>query len=216
MVYCNITSHVPGTKDQDLLEEKGGDAFPYIIFMDSAGSVLARHEGPRTAEGFEATGSKVRALLDLKARVDKGDKKARVEHIVAQLELGLIKLGEAEVKIRETGDKPSAEQQRKIDGIAANSEVEATLKGIKSPEAKVEAGKKFYERHKGGKAAPTSDPWQVAYWNLILEHAETVKDVDTFEASFLFLKERYGTLPQAQRYFQEKEAALKKMKEEKK
>lgn len=216
VLYCNITSHVPGSKDQELLEEKGGQGFPYVVFMDAEGHVLAKHEGARTAEGFEESGRKATGFLVLKAKAEKGDKAAKIDFIIAQLELGHIKAGEAEVKIRETGGKPSADQQKKLDAVAANAEIEALLKTVQSEEAKNEAAKKCYERLKAGKAAPTNDPWQVAYWNLIMEHAESVKDVAVFESSFKFLKDKYGNLPQAQKYFQEKEAALKRMKEEKK
>ena len=216
VLYCNITSHVPGSKDQDLLEAKGGEGFPYIIFMDSEGNLLAKHEGERTGAGFEQTGSKAREFLDLKAKAAKGGPEVKIDFIVAQLELGHIKPGEAEVKLREAGGKPSAEQQKKLDGVLANSEVENLLRSIKSPDAKNEAARKLYDRYKAGKAAPTAEPWMPAYWNLILEHAESVKDAAAFEMSLTILKEKYGAVPQAQKYFQEKEASLKQLKEGKK
>jgi len=216
VLYCNITSHVPGTKDQDLLEAKGGEGFPYLIFMDSDGNLLAKHEGPRSAEGFTQTGDKARGFLDLKAKAEKGDAATKIDFIVAQLELGHIKAGEAQVKVRESGGKPSPEQQKKIDGVVANQEIETVLRAIKDPAGKNAAAKSLYERYKAGKAAPTAEPWMPAYWNLVMEHAESIKDVAGFEESFKILKGKYGDVPQAQKYFQEKEESLKKLKEEKK
>jgi len=216
VLYCNITSHVPGSKDQDLLEAKGGEGFPYLIFMDAEGNLLAKHDGERTGAGFEVTGSKARAFLELKARAEKGDASVKIDFVIAQLELGHIKPGEAEVKIRESGGKPTAEQQKRLDGALANSEVEALLRAIKGPDGKNEAAKKLYDRHKAGKAAPTAEPWMPAYWNLVMEQAESIKDVATFETSLKILKEKYGAVPQAQDYFKAKEASLQKLKEEKK
>ena len=216
VLYCNITSQVPGTKDQDLLEAKGGEGFPYMIFMDSEGNLLAKHEADRTAQGFETTGGKARAFVELKAKADKGDASVKIDLIVAQLELGHMKAGEAEVKIRESGGKPTAEQQKKIDGVLANSEIETLLRAVKDPSGKNEAARKLYDRYKAGKALPTVDPWLPAYLNLVMEHAESVKDAPSFESSLKALKEKYGAIPQAQKYFQEKEAALQKLKDEKK
>src|SRR5437773_1688235 len=107
VLYCNITSQVPGAKDQQLLEEKGGEGFPYMIFMDPDGNMLAKHQGPRTATGFEETGAKACAFLELKAKSEKGNATVKIDFILAQLELGQLKAGEAEVKIRETGGKVS-------------------------------------------------------------------------------------------------------------
>src|SRR5438876_5889172 len=148
VLYCNITSQVPGAKDQQLLEEKGGEGFPYLIFMDSDGNTLAKHQGPRTATAFEETGSKARTFLDLKAKAEKGDASVKIDFIMAQLELGQMKTGEAEVKIRETGGKVSPEQQKKLDGLLANAEIEQLLRSVKSEESKNDAAKKCYERHK--------------------------------------------------------------------
>jgi hypothetical protein len=215
VLFCHITSQVPGDKNQDLLELKGGEGFPYLVFMDSDGNVLAKHQGDRSAEGFDATGEKVRAFLALKAKAAKGDAAVKIEFIIAQLELGHIKPGEAESKLKETGGKLSPDQQKKFDAIRANSEIEELLRGVRNEETKNEAARKCYERLKAGKPAPTNDPWQVAYWNLVLEYAETKKDVAVFEQCFSFLKEKYGNLPQAKNYFQEKEAKLKELKGEK-
>ena len=212
VLYCHITSQAQGEKHQGLLAQKGGQGWPSVFFLDPDGNVLARHSGPLTVEGFDATGAKPRAFLDLKVKAEKGDARAKIEFVLARLELGQLKPGEAEDKIRETGGSPSAEQEKRLGELVANAEVEAILRPVKSEEAKNAAAKKCYERRKAGKPAPTVEPWQGAYWNLVLEVAETAKDVEVFEESLKILKEKYSALPDAQKYLREKEASLKKLK----
>jgi hypothetical protein len=212
VLFCHITSQAQGEKHQGLLAQMSGQGWPSVFFVDSEGNVLARHSGPLTSGGFDATGAKPRAFLELKSRAEKGDARAKIDFVLARLELGQLKPGEAEEKIRETGGAASAEQKKRLDELVANAEVEAILRVVKSEEAKIAATKKCYERRKAGKPAPTVEPWQGAYWNLVLEAAESAKDVEVFEESLRILKEKYSALPDAQKYLRDKEASLKKLK----
>lgn len=212
VLFCHITSQAPGEKYQMLLPEKGGKGWPSVFFLDSDGNVLARHSGPFTVEGFEATGAKPRAFLELRAKAEKGGPPAKIDFILARLELGQLRPGEAEERIREIGAAPTPEQKRKLDGLVSNVDVEAILKPIKTEESKNAAAKKCYERLKAGKADPTIEPVRGGYWNLILEYAESVKDVEVFEQSIRVIKEQYSALPGVQQYLQAKEASLRKLK----
>jgi hypothetical protein len=213
VLFCHITSQAQGEKYQDLLAEKGGQGWPSVFFLDSGGNVLARHAGPLTVEGIDAAGEKPRAFLDLKRRSEKGGPPEKIEFILARLETGQLKPGEAEDGIRGTGGTPSAEQRRRLDELVANVEVEAILRPVKSEETKNAAAKTCYERRKSGKAAPTVEPWRGAYWNLVLERAQSVKDVEVFEEALQVLKEKYSKLPDALKYLRDKEMWLKKQKE---
>ena len=57
-MFCHITTQIEGDKHGDLLEKKGGQGFPHIVFMDSDGKVLAEHQGDRSADEFAKTGQK--------------------------------------------------------------------------------------------------------------------------------------------------------------
>jgi hypothetical protein len=218
VLYCNVTSQVPGAKDQALVGEKGwSGSYPYLAFLDSDGALIAKHEGDWTVERFQEEGGRALGFFELRAKAEKGGGPEKIDYILAQLELGLLKPGDAEVKIRETGGRLSDAQEKKMEGLEANWEIETTLRALKRNDAKGrnDAAKKFYERYKAGKAAPLADMWMTAYWNLIMEYAQSIQDVPAFETSFTLLKAKHGNLPEAKQYFEEKEAWLKKMKEKK-
>ncbi len=215
MLYCNITTHVPADKDQDLLEKAGGQGFPHLVFMDSEGKVIATHEEERDAAGFAKTGKKAKAFLELKAKAAKGDKPAQLDLAIAQLELGHITAEEAQKKFAGLG-KLSKAQQAKVDGLMTAAEVREILKGVtREKESQLAAGQKFLEMKKAGKAAPEGDEAQ-SFWILMMNYAEEQKDAATFAEALKALKAKYGDNPQAAQFFKTKEATLKKLQDEKK
>jgi hypothetical protein len=211
VLFCHITTHIQGEKHGNLLEEKGGEGFPHIIFMDAEGNILAVHEEERTAEAFSKTGAKAKAFLTLKEKAAKGDNAAKVDLIIAQLDMGQIKAADAEQKLKEAG-KLSKEQQTKLDGILVNASVLDTVKAIESEADAKAAGKKFYEMQKAGKAGPTSDQAVQPYYILGMNAAEEAKDAATFEKDLNILKEKFGKNPQAQKFFEAKEKKLEELK----
>lgn len=77
--YLNVTTMIDGTPDQELLEAKGGDGFPYMIFMDSSGAVLTDRIWPEdeaavntALEGARKTATELQALR-LKVSQNPGD-----------------------------------------------------------------------------------------------------------------------------------------------
>ncbi len=215
MLYCNITTHVSTDKDQELLEQKGGDGFPYLIFMDAEGNVLAKHEDQRDAEGFARTGKKAQAFLELKAKAGKGDKAALIDLAIAQLELGHITAEEGQKKLAGLGTLSKA-QQAKVDGLLAAAEVREALKTVtREKETQLAAGQKFLEMKKAGRPAPEGDEAQ-PYWILIMNYAEEHNDAGTFADALKALRAKYGDNPQAAPFFRAKEATLKELQDKKK
>jgi len=214
VLFCHITTHIKGEKHGNLLEEKGGEGFPHIVFMDSEGAVLAVHEEDRTAEAFGKTGEKAKSFVALKAKADKGDKAAKIDFILARMDLGQIKPEEAEKQIKEAG-KLSKEQQAKFDGMMVNMSIMETVKGIDSEDAAKAAGKKFYEMQKAGKPGPTSEQAVQPYYILGMNAAEELKDAAVFEKNLKALKDKFGTNPQAKKFFEAKEKKLEELKEKK-
>ncbi len=109
---CHITSRVPGAKDQGLLTRVGGRGFPYIVFLDARGRVLATPD-ERSVASFAATLSiieRMQASLEAAGRSEA----ARVEVEICKVQLGqtnnpLV----AQTRIEEAG-KPTAEQLPRI------------------------------------------------------------------------------------------------------
>lgn len=215
VLFCHITTRIEGEKHGDLLEKKGGQGFPHIVFMDSDGNVLAEHEMDRTAEAFAKTGQKARDFITLKAKADKGDKAAKIDFTIAQLSMGQITSAEAEKKIKEAG-KPTAEQLARLDGELVNAVVMGIMKSVDSDDAAKVAGKKFYDMEKASKPGPTGDQPMQPYYILMMGAAEAAKDVAVFEKALKILKGKFGDNPNAKRFFEANERKLAEMRAEKK
>ena len=213
MLFCHITTHIDGEKHANLLEEKGGEGFPHIVFMDAEGKVVAVHEEERTAAAFARTGENVKAYVALKPKAEKGDKAAKVDFALVQLELGKIKLDDAQKQIKESGATLTKEQKAKLDGIAVNASIMEVVEGIQNDETKAKAaGKQFYEMQKAGKPGPTSEAAIQPYYILGLRAAEEAKDAAVFEKNLKVLKDKFGSNPRAQKFFEEQEKKLEGLK----
>lgn len=215
VLFCHITSHVEADKHQDLLEKKGGQGFPHIVFMDAEGRVLAEHQGARDAEGFAATGAKARNFLALKAKAEGGDAGAKIDFLMAQLELGQVGEAEAGEQLKKLG-KLTAEQEKKFAALMSGAAVKAVMAEVNDEASALAAGRKFLEMKKAGRPEPLGEGEVQPYWILMMRVAEEDKDAAVYEEALTALKARFGGLPQAQGFFKNAENTLKKLKEEKK
>lgn len=215
VVFCHITTHIEGEKNGDLLEKKGGEGFPHIVFMDGDGNVLAEHQGDRSAEGFSKTGQKAKDYITLKAKADKGDKAAKIDFAIARLAMGQITAAEADQQIKAVG-KPTPEQQARLDGELVNASIMDIMKKVDSDESAKAAGKKFYEMQKAGKPGPTGDQPMQPYYILMMQAAEEAKDAAVFEQALKVLKAKFGSNPGASRFFDAGEKRLEELKKDKK
>jgi hypothetical protein len=215
VLFCHITTQIAGEKYGNLLEEKGGEGWPFLVFMDPEGNVVAVHEENRTPEEFGKTGEKARAYLRLKEKAEKGDKTAQIDLLITQLSLGQLKADEIGKKIQAVGT-PTPEQKARLDGEVLNAQILDLLKTVDSDEKAKEVGKKFYETQKSGKPGPTGGPAFLSYYSMILDLSEQQKDPQTFEAALKALKGKYGTNPQAANFFTRCEQKLQELKEAKK
>lgn len=214
VLYVHITTMIPGEKYGDLLEQKGGNAFPWLVFMDPTGEIILEHEGPRNAEAFAKSGAKAKEWLSAKEKADKGDKPAQIDFAILQLGMGKIKAADA-VKTVAAAGAPSKDQQAKLDAELINAEVREAVLALRSDEQAAELGKKFYARFKEGKPVPTADNAFQSYYILIMNSADEAKDTTTFETTLKALKEKYGSMPGAAAFFEEREQRLKQLQQEK-
>lgn len=201
VLFCHVTSHVEGDKDPELLNEKGGGGFPYLVFMDADGNVITEHEDARTPAAFTATRDDVTGYLKAKA-----DKTAVVELALYEMSLGKATREEGEAKLK--GQKLTPEQEKRRAAIVYNLEVIEATNGYTN-------GKKFYEDFKAGKK-PSKDAAIQPYYQAIMSFGEIAKKADAFEAGLTGVKEYFenagmGSNPQVVRWIQSREAVLKKL-----
>lgn len=207
-----MTSRVQTDPYQGLLKDKGGTGFPFLVFMDAEGNVLLPHNGARSMAGFEKTSKDVLSYLKAKAAAEKGDRSAKIDALLIEMDYGKTKQEDGETKLKELGEL-SADQTKYLEQIRFNGQVEAEVKGAGRDKTKViAAGKRFLEWHKAGKG-PTNDRFFDSFYIYILDFCESEKDAKTFEESLNILKKKYGDDAGAKRFFDAKNEVLKKLKE---
>jgi hypothetical protein len=177
-LFCHVTSRVEGDAYQTLLQEKGGRGFPYLVWMDAEGNVLAK-QGDRSVEGFDKTRKTLQAFLPLEAKAAKGDKEAGVDALIAGIELGRYDADQAKERLGKLGTIP-ADKQKAIDGLLVNLEVDGMMAEVGSPLQAVEVGRKFLAMEQAGRV-PTGRAARTFY-ALILEVHAADKDAPAYEA----------------------------------
>jgi hypothetical protein len=183
--------------------------------MDEKGDVLAQHQGPRTVDGFKATVGKAQKYVDLK-KVASPTPAQKLELFQIELEMGKLDLATARARKAElTGLTP--EQEAKLSGALTDLEVMDALKSAQpkpGQEAalRAELGGRFHAMLQEGRR-PTSDQVVEPFYSLILDWAEKEKNVAAFEQALGALRERFGSNPQAARFFKAQEERLARFKQ---
>jgi hypothetical protein len=208
VLFCHVTSRVEADKDQGLLQEKGGRGFPYLVWMDAEGNVLAK-QGERTVAGFEKTRTNLVAFAEMDAKFQKGDKAAGIDALIAGMELGRYTADDAAKMLPKLGKIP-ADKQKKIDGMLVNAEVDKLSTTVRNKEQAAEAGRKFVEMEKAGKI-PTGRT-ALSFYSMMLETHEADKDVKAFEKTLETLKKLVEGERNAAAVIKRYEATLEKMK----
>lgn len=220
----HVTTHVDGDKDPDLLSEKGGSGFPYLVVLDAEGRIAAQHRGQRTAAGILETLGTAKAFGELRAKGDGGDAAALVEVFDKDLEYGNVKCKDARAtveKMKDLSDEKKADYETKLVGLEVRETLGEFSRKAKdlAPDDKVagkklqaEYGRRFLEMKKADHI-PTGDKEMQPFWIFIMEAAEEAKDAALYEEALAPLKEKFGNAPQAKKFFEERDATLEKLKE---
>jgi hypothetical protein len=189
--FIHVASKVKGDPYPDLLDEKGGDGWPFVCFLDHDGNLIARQDRGAMRDGvaaFQATlEDQVKAFYELKQKADAGDKEAKVEFFMMRFDLGHV--GVAEMRKALAKDSPLDDFQK--DAVREHLVELATqevLKGLEQdkPETFGPFAKKLLAQHKtiglpeGGAG--------ITPWYVILEDAYTRKDPATFKLAFTAIK----------------------------
>jgi hypothetical protein len=197
----HITTHIEGDKYQDLLQEKGGNGWPYLVFLDADGTVVGAPQG-RSVDSFEEAGKKAQKFIELEKKAAAGDKKALVEIVLVQVNAGTIKMSEADAKLK--GVELTADQKKQIEAARPGAEVKeiyATYGKVKDQsevqKARETIGEKLLERKNAKKPVPQGDQEFQMYWFGLANYAEIKKDVALYEESYNALKDKFGSNPQA-------------------
>ncbi len=213
VLFTSIMSRVEGDKYPNLLSEKGGNGFPYVVAMDAKGEVLSDLSS-RSVDGFKAM---------MKGAADYQALRAKKDHTPAE-QLKLLGLDLARGRIK---GPEYRERAAKIDGLdeAAIQERTATIlhldiaaelekirnAGGPAPELRHEVGGKFAGWHKAG-LGPRDPRYAGSFYELIMNYAEKEKDAELFGAALAKLKEFFGDQKRLEGYFKGLQEKLDKLK----
>lgn len=248
VLFLHITSRLPGDADQDLLMEKGGRGFPYLVTMDAGGAVTSFVE-KRSVEGFlEAVDeglkySKKKAdpslpvaervkliLFDVAVKnATKEEARTAIENMkglegaAREAELLRWDILQGDVSPEDGARKLKAiegltpELRRYVDEVLVDMEVQAAMPRGPAMEGRIAAGAKFAALWAEGRE-PTENMFQ-PFFILMLDHAESVKDVDLFGRSLdrirAHINAKFAGEPKAIEFLENQEKRLATLKESK-
>jgi hypothetical protein len=189
----------------NLLGQKGGGGFPYLVFMDETGKVLAR-AASWSVDGFNETFGVLDDWRTMKAKFEAGDEKVATDLLLAELQLGQITFPEARTR-REALQKVSRKQARTLDEALANAECQYILKTSNGDP--LAAAPKLLEMKEAGRI-PTGGAG-VSFFDALLTHASSQKDAKLFQKTLVDMKRRYLRDRSLKDFFEAKDMELARL-----
>lgn len=178
VMFLHITTHIEGRKDEDLFSKVGGRGWPSFFVLDAEGNVLAKHSGPRTAEGFASTMNDAQKFVDLKTKAEAGDAAAKIDYLFARMRMG--QLNADQMKAEAKGLEMSDEQRKTFRALVANSMMEE--------EQTKAVGKAFLKMEQEG-YIPDDPRKRPMFFNSIFQYAVLTNDIPLMERSLKGLEE---------------------------
>ena len=214
VLFSHITSKVKGAKYPNLLSQKGGGGFPYCVFMDAEGNVLAKLSGARTVANMKKTrNTGVKAFLDLKEKAAAGDAGAKFDYLLARIELGHLSADAA--KRESEGLELTRAQAEKLTPVLTELKIADILKPVRNTETAIVAGRQLAPMMKDDimPSDPKSREWYL-FMRSIIEFAGEEKMVELYEDAFNRFKEQFGANRRHARTISEMEKNLETLKSE--
>jgi hypothetical protein len=211
--FMHVTTRIEGRKDEDLLSEKGGNGFPYIIFMDDEGGVLAV-QGDRSVAGFEKTlTDKVQRFLDLRAKAKAGDPVAQIDFTLLEGDLGRISFEEVQNRLKDK--KLSDEQKAMLGDVELGAMIAELNKSKDQAEAKPRM-KKIADTFASGRL-PRDTEKKMTFLQVTLSYAVSEENPDLAEKAYGPLKalfeQQYGDDPRVQAWARKVEDKIAEMRD---
>lgn len=204
----HLTTRVKTDPHQNLLREKGGSGFPYLVFMNAEGDVIAQQRD-RSVAGFTKTLTALTTLASLEKKAAAGDRDAAVELFIAQLDLGKHKVADAKARLKELGEL-SPEQRARVNEPLTNLEVQELMSSARSADAQKAVREQLLAMRKEGRV-PTG-MYATSFWSQLLMKAEADKDIPLAEDAATHLKELMKSRPGAERMLKQLDERLAKLK----
>jgi hypothetical protein len=184
VLFLHNTSRLKEEPYPDLLQEKGGRGFPYLVFLDAEGNVIARHEAERTVDRFQATKARAEAFLELRKKAAQGDRAAKIDLLAARADLQPMTLEAAKAEAAALSAL-SPEESARLEPAFLSLEVREIVMSRET------SGPKLVELWKAGRV-PTGGIAR-AFWSGLASHAIDSKDRALLADLLARLRQDYGT-----------------------
>lgn len=175
--FCHLTSHVDGEAYPDLLQQKGGTGWPYLVLLDADGNLLTRLS-ERSVASFRKSLAKCEAFLAVDKRRRGGEPGLEADVLIARIEMGGMTLAEAQEAATKTGPLDAARGARLANALVS-LEVFESFGTVRTRDEAAEVGRRFQKMWDEGRA-PTGDAAPLFY-SLILEAAANAQDAAAYE-----------------------------------
>lgn len=209
MIFCSIMSKVPGRKHDALLGEKGGQGFPYLVYMDETGKVIGKPAG-RTVAAFRQ-GARYLTL----ERKEKRTADEEVEFLELGLAMGSLDPAKAKEILGKLkiSDEQKAKLEKAIKAAEGQAKIRALVSQIKSRQdvqSKGSAiGKKLYALYQEGLRPAKGSQESMAMYQLMITHGLKDKVVGPARAGLDELKAALKGNKRAAGFLSQMEAQVK-------
>jgi hypothetical protein len=212
VLFVHITTKIDGDKYPNLMEEKGGEGFPYVAAMDAEGGVLAKLK-ERTLDGLRAMMKNAVDYQALKAKKDPTTGE-RLRLLGMDFDNNRITPKEYRAKASALEDLDDAGEQERDARILHIDIYEqmARFRGLTAPDPalRVEVGKIFAGWVSAGRMP--KDPLDVGpYCDLLMDYAEAAREPDLFALAMGKMKEAYGDQKRLEFYWKQLQGRLDKL-----
>lgn len=175
---------IEGRKDDNLLLDKGGRGFPYIVFMDDDGTIITVQDD-RTVAGFDKTfKEKVQRFLELRAKAQSGDPGAQIDFALLEGDLGRIKFDEVQKRLE--GKKLSDAQKQVLGEVELGAMIAAAADATDEGAFR-DAAKRLADGFAAGRVPATNERKQ-PFFNILLQYGLSEKNPDLAQKSLDALK----------------------------
>lgn len=188
MLFCHPESEASTAKHKGLAKTLGVAGLPGIAFLTQDGSVVVQiPASEHSVAQFERYAARARQLLDWRAAADRGDARAAVSLLVAQIEERQLDLAAAEKRRAALAGETDAERAR-LDELLLDRRIEAEIASVHGDlAARRRLGAKYLAQLRTG-PRPSADVTR-GFWFVILEHCEASRDADGFALGLDGLRE---------------------------